>query len=80
MRHLKKLENFVLYDFPIWRKNTVFENRALRITYGPKRKKIKEEWGKKDCTMRGSFISTLRVVLLGRSNQKGCDRKDMQHA
>lgn len=58
----------------------MFENRVLRIMCGPKGKKTKEELGGGDCIMRGSFISTLRVVLLGRSNQKGCDRKDMQHA
>ena len=34
----------------------------------------------KNCIMMGFFISTLRVVLLGRSNQKGCHRKDMQQA
>jgi hypothetical protein len=51
----------------------VFENRVLRKMYGRKGKKIKEEF--KKCIMRGSFISTLRVILLGRSNQKGCDRK-----
>jgi len=62
--HLKKLENFVSYDFPIWRKNIVFENRVLRIMYGAEGKKIKEEW--KKSIMRGSLISTVRVVLLGR--------------
>ena len=60
--------------------NTVFENRVLRIMYGPKGKKIKEEREEKNCIRRGSFISALRVLLLGRSNQKGCDRKGMQHA
>jgi hypothetical protein len=45
----------------------VFENRVLRIIFGPKRDEVTGDW--RSCTM-GSFINcTHHVILLGRSNQ-----------
>jgi hypothetical protein len=79
MCHLKKRENSVLIRFPRMGKEHSVREQGVEDNAWTQGEENKGRMGEK-FIMRGSFISTLRVVLLGRSNQEGCDRKDMQHA
>jgi hypothetical protein len=48
----------------------VFENGVLRRMFGPKREEVARGW-------RSLHDLEISSVLLGRSNQGGCDGKDM---
>ena len=50
----------------------MLENRGIEDNEWTQGEENKGRMGGGGCIMRGSLISTIRVVLLGRSNQKGC--------
>jgi len=61
---------FVLYGCETWslplreeHRLRVFENRVLRIIFGPKRDEVTREW--RDYIMRSLMICTAHPILLG---------------
>ena len=67
---------FVLYGCEIWsltlreeRRLRVFENRVLRIVFGPKRNEVRGEWRKLHNEELSDFYSLPNIVLVVKSRR-----------